>query len=781
MPTETKLGVVWAMTLPAFDFEELTLHQTASLNALYRLYCRNFPLPDEQESLENFRRCLELNDDEAVQRRYGPYHEYYLALRRWNAKQGKYDEIAGGLIFGVTTSPEHWRHGFLCSVQAIYLFRETDEPVKRFLVTRRAWLEEAIAGFARKACQLPRFRQAAPDPAASRIAMFFEVNNPRRMSPEETQTDRDLSHLHPALRYKMWLNHRTGPLAFRYVQPPLSPNQQAVTFLDLFAVESRDGAEKSEQRLSAGENGDAGVPGPLLAAHLRAFFSISVLKGDADAIDRPCIPFRDGANATETLQRLDDYCSGIASRAFIPLLRRDDPLFRDVRNEAWEASLTSVVQESTRRTRNGALDFRDLSLLQLDHYIILFRRYGERASIALFMLISAFLILRYFGMDIDGRDNMTSAGGWLEVALVASFFALLLISWIKRRKRDRRDRSFAELRASLKALMEQGAPYEGANPSVVLRDVLSDRAANNFTYGILIPSQRDRQPRDLQALGRFLASRTLSPRLAEIGLGQIDTQARLEAKRIEEALTLFRLGALQAQYDATPWTAYYSCVFPVDVALTTGADPYDALEDFDRFVDQDVADAMLHDPLRRAEFFENRQCRPNNPGVCLFVSHILDLPWDDADPLPDLSVLSFRPQSQSRNTEIQKRVASYWRADAEAACGRMLTVISHLAVVMGRMSRNRQVSTDLFCDCTVLIHLTSKFAINFMAQLGFEQVRRPAVRDGEHEDRPGALGGTLLTLTLKPGAESFARQKPASAAFFGLINAVAKGQKEWAA
>src|SRR3954447_16246689 len=97
-----------------FAFEELTLTQTASVEEMYRLYCQNFPLPEEQESFVNFRRCLELNDDAKVQSRYGPYHEFYLAIRKKNEDFSEYDEIVGGLIFGVCTSLQHLEHGFLC-------------------------------------------------------------------------------------------------------------------------------------------------------------------------------------------------------------------------------------------------------------------------------------------------------------------------------------------------------------------------------------------------------------------------------------------------------------------------------------------------------------------------------------------------------------------------------------------------------------------------------------------------------------------------------------------
>ena len=93
--------------------------------------------------------------------------------------------------------------------------------------------------------------------------------------------------------------------------------------------------------------------------------------------------------------------------------------------------------------------------------------------------------------------------------------------------------------------------------------IKSIREANNFFYAILLPDQGDRRGRDLEALSGFIASRTLHPRLAEIGLAHIGEQAELEAKRIQEALGLFRHGALQAQCDLTEWLSYYSCVFPV--------------------------------------------------------------------------------------------------------------------------------------------------------------------------------------------------------------------------
>src|SRR6185437_7655603 len=203
--------------------------------------------------------------------------------------------------------------------------------------------ENVIAKYAQIACKLPRFANVIGDSPADRIAMFFEVNNPARMSPEEMQIDRDLSHLHPALRYTMWKNNHTRPLKFRDVQPPLSADQAAARYLDLFAVEG-------DRRLIVDRRGNPGIPGPVVAAHLRQFFCISVLKGQHEAIETPCLPPPTGSiDGNLPALTVDEYCRRISDIEFIPLVAYDDPELSAIELQAREASFI-VAKDLARRS-----------------------------------------------------------------------------------------------------------------------------------------------------------------------------------------------------------------------------------------------------------------------------------------------------------------------------------------------------------------------------------------------------------------------------------------------
>jgi hypothetical protein len=93
--------------------------------------------------------------------------------------------------------------------------------------------------------------------------ILFEVNNPARMTPAQIEEDTARSGLDPHRRYVFWKRNGFGPLDFDYVQPRLRPDAEPVRYLDLFCTAGVADA----------------IPAELIAAHLRAFVSISVLKG----------------------------------------------------------------------------------------------------------------------------------------------------------------------------------------------------------------------------------------------------------------------------------------------------------------------------------------------------------------------------------------------------------------------------------------------------------------------------------------------------------------------
>jgi hypothetical protein len=765
------------MASEPYVFEELTLSQTASLGALYQLYCSNFPLPEEQETYANFLRCLELNDDAAVQCKYGPYHEFYLVIRQWNEQERMHDEIVGGLIFGVCTSDEHLAHGFRCSVQAIYLFRTASEPLKRFLYAGKTMLEETVTKFALKACGLERFRRVIGNSSSARIAMLFEVNNPNRMSPQNKQRDRDLSHLHPALRYVMWVKNHTRPLTFAYVQPPLSEDQEPAEYLDLFAVESPRGAIGNAVRLAPGPAETVGLPGAVLAAHLRRFFCISVLKGDAAAIDRPCLPVPDRATRGKTAMTVDAYCKDIAATDFVQLVAYGDPEIQDIERQARESSITVAREKAPPQRRALPSEWLLARWFRLRQLI-------ERFGMWLGLIVAIALLLQFVLVSLVTIpawciDIMDYVHVGLAALAALGTLAIGLHLWFKARSRRKRDFSPLALRAVLDAVTREVPEYQDSHAAIALRDILSDRATNHLTtWHPLDMIDRERADAEVRALSRFLASRSISPRLADFGLSKFDSEVEKEVGRLEAALQIFPLGVLQALDDLTPWHAYYACVFPVRSAAADAQTAYQKLEDFDVWIDRDIAETLLLEEPERGRHLQKYGA--DDREICLFVSHILDQPWDEADPGSLFDTLGGRtPGGTGRpRTGLDRLIARYWIADSEIACARMLAVVSQLASIMGRIAENRQVTTNLYCRCRVLIHVTAEPSVQLMRELGFQEVPRPEAEAGVA--REGALNGTLLVATLAPGAESFSdllKENRAAAAFFGLIDELAKHQR----
>ncbi len=211
------------------------------------VYKECFPLEDEREPPEAFGALFALNSNLDVQQKYGPYREVVLMIRAWPG-----GPVIGGHIFGITTSESHHRAGYSSSVQGIYTFlRQAFRglvPMSAFFAQMREWAGRIFP---------PLESTAHPPP------IFFEVNNPSRMTAEQIALDTESSGVSPQRRYQLW--RRTGGFAldFPYVQPRLNAGAAPVRYLDLFCYA-----------------GTHAVPSALLRAHLRAFFLVSVLKGD---------------------------------------------------------------------------------------------------------------------------------------------------------------------------------------------------------------------------------------------------------------------------------------------------------------------------------------------------------------------------------------------------------------------------------------------------------------------------------------------------------------------
>jgi hypothetical protein len=75
------------------EFFELGPNDDTGLRAFYEVYKDAFPHPDEREPFESFVNVLKMNADADLQKRFGPYHEFVLAVRDEQSH-----ETVGGLV-----------------------------------------------------------------------------------------------------------------------------------------------------------------------------------------------------------------------------------------------------------------------------------------------------------------------------------------------------------------------------------------------------------------------------------------------------------------------------------------------------------------------------------------------------------------------------------------------------------------------------------------------------------------------------------------------------------
>jgi len=245
------MGVLQNFPAQGARIEPLSFSDHETFKSFYALYAAMFPLVDEREPPEEFFRILSFNEDLKIQESYGPYREIVAAVRPWEA-----GPIVGGHVFGVTSSQAHLQAGIPASVQGIYTFLHERY---RGLVPMR----DFIAFAQETACST--FGQANPQKAV----IFFEVNNPLRMTADEIAADLESSGLHPARRYMFWFRSGFRPLDMRYVQPRLREDAQPVRYLDLFCSRTDTMA----------------IPAVVVLKHLHAFCSVSVLKNQNASCD----------------------------------------------------------------------------------------------------------------------------------------------------------------------------------------------------------------------------------------------------------------------------------------------------------------------------------------------------------------------------------------------------------------------------------------------------------------------------------------------------------------
>lgn len=207
-------------------------------------YDRAFVLPEEKEDRDGFRACLALNhgaEHERLAADYGPFRELCLVA----------EDYAGAPIGGANLLATRFALPGAEPVVTVNLNYIYIDPERR----GRGHLRELVRGVGQIAAA--EFREPHEP------LIFIEQNDPFRMSAEAYASDTEAAGIDQLDRLRIWARLGARILDFDYVQPALSAGQKPDETL-LYA-------------LLGGFEGT--VSAPLVAAHLRRFFGISVLKG----------------------------------------------------------------------------------------------------------------------------------------------------------------------------------------------------------------------------------------------------------------------------------------------------------------------------------------------------------------------------------------------------------------------------------------------------------------------------------------------------------------------
>ncbi len=699
-----------------FVFEELGLVDAARLKETYEVYKTSFPHPDEQEPFHAFVKILALNDDKAVQQRFGPYREVVIAITPRST-----GEIVGGLVIGITSSPEHLAAGFVASVQAIYLFVYKDW--RKYLVARNVVNEihrYAIAAFPPPA-----------DFAGNDIAIFFEANNPVRMSDEEIAEDFDNSETDPYRRYMSW-RERGDPLDFRYVQPALENNKSAVHFLDLFYM---------------GRGRD--IPAAMLLKHLYRFVSISVLKG-RDAEQNP--DYRQMADELRQMTR-------------VPFIPRNDPDQLSILHQR-DARLFEMRHTRTRkvvmrapplpvgrrrhlvmRPRLGNMLYR--ACYRLYHYLERYHiavAYME-AGLGVFAFVGALSVIVGNWTNLLGISFVTqaihiatNAGEWMDFERherqVTAFIWLFLSVYILSRGFVRTRRGHLGYRfGALQREVARLDPGDAAGVDRVtnwLRDELSLRAAGRDSFGPMIaddtlPAERSRVQVSIASLSAQIYSDQV--------WGVVDREWQAwETSRLADWLGRFQDGLYGATYKSCAGRTFFSLVIPV-MAPTTRLTRLDLRQ---LTVDGRVA----------------RRLRANMPG-----------PPVKTDPSlgpPTLIVLRLLVSGQAEKTSSTAK---------ERQFGIVLTGLLHLALLLRRLASNGDLINGLPLNTTLLVVAASRQSVKVLQLFGFSLLQRSASHDEEDaEEEPGESNLGVYQLIVGPSIE----RTPEEHRFLEVLTELAK-------
>lgn len=212
------------------------------LDRFFAGYDQAFILPDEREELEGFQSCLALNLTH--RHAFGRTHSEQVAVLE--------DETGGrlgGINFLATTVGRGPRARATVALNYVYV----EEAARG-----RGLLRQCLMAVRTLAPAVLGLSLDAP-PAA----VFVELNDPLRLTPEAYALDTEHAGVDQIDRLSIWSRMGARVVDFPYIQPALSDDQRPDNSLIYAAVDYPEPT----------------IDPRLLHDHLESFFGISVLKG----------------------------------------------------------------------------------------------------------------------------------------------------------------------------------------------------------------------------------------------------------------------------------------------------------------------------------------------------------------------------------------------------------------------------------------------------------------------------------------------------------------------
>jgi GNAT superfamily N-acetyltransferase len=220
-----------------------TRPDSALLDEFFAGYDAAFVLPDEKEDLDGFRACLELGRGDIrreLLETYGPHLEVVIVAR----------ERPGGPMIGGANFIAYPVGDRIVAGNLNYVFVKPDARGQGYFRRLVSACEDLMSDlFA---------------PPALKPLTFIELNDPLVLSDDDYRLDSETAGVDQFDRLAIWSRLDARILDFPYIQPPLSPDQDADGGL-IYAV--------------LGAAGETSLSAALVLAHLERFFGVSVLKG----------------------------------------------------------------------------------------------------------------------------------------------------------------------------------------------------------------------------------------------------------------------------------------------------------------------------------------------------------------------------------------------------------------------------------------------------------------------------------------------------------------------